>query len=347
MMSNITGIGIIGCGTISRAHFAAIQSQSGMQIIAVADQDYGKAEAAAKELGCKAYEQNLDLISDPKVQAVVLLTPPGYHYDLITMSALHHKHVLAEKPIGVDLNQINSCIKVCEENGVLLSVISQHRFDPATIFAREKIKKNAIGKVIGANCIVNWFRDDMYYNSWRKSKHLAGGGVLAIQAIHTIDLMLWLAGEVDSVKGYVDRTHHASISVEDTAMACFKFKNGGLGVISATTSTFPGYPAKLDILGTDGSITIEGDQVTFYQSRVEEEAEVYTGMEKGNTVADPAQVSIETMAAQYENFIQAIQQGSTLIVTSDEAKKAFLLMDAIYRSSESGEEIKLYELMKK
>jgi UDP-N-acetyl-2-amino-2-deoxyglucuronate dehydrogenase len=344
-MSKLTSIGVIGCGTISRAHFEAIQANDRMKLVGVADHDPTKAEFVAKQYGCKAFSNNLELICDPEIQVVVLLTPPGYHNDLINSCVLHKKHVLAEKPIGTSLEKIDSYIELCEKNGVLLSVISQHRFDPATIFARKKIKEGKLGKVIGTNCVVNWYRDDAYYDSWRGSKQLAGGGVLAIQAIHTIDLMLWLMGDIESVKAYADRTFHLSIDVEDTAMACLKFQNGGLGVISATTSAYPGYPARLDILGTDGSLTIEGDQVAFYHSRLDKDEKVFN-TDKGETVADPGQVSAESIGAQYQDFLEALEQGSKPIVTGEEARKAFQLLDAINRSSESGEEIKLHELIK-
>ncbi|MFF2854784.1 Gfo/Idh/MocA family protein [Peribacillus sp. NPDC058002] len=344
-MSKITNIGVIGCGTISRAHFEAIQANDCMKLVGVADHEFTKAEFVAKQYGCKAYSNNLELICDPEIQVVVLLTPPGYHHDLIKLCALHKKHILAEKPIGISIESIDSYIGLCKENGVLLSVISQHRFDPATIFARKKIKEGNFGKIIGANCVVNWYRDDAYYDSWRGSKQLAGGGVLAIQAIHTIDLMLWLMGEVESVKAYTDRTSHQDIDVEDTAMACLKFKNGSLGVISATTSAYPGYPARLDILGTDGSLTIEGDQVVFYHSRLDNHENILI-TDKGETVADPGQVSAESIGAQYQDFLEALEQGYKPAVTSEEARKAFQLLDAIYRSSETGEEIKLHELIK-
>jgi len=344
-MSKITTIGIIGCGTISKAHIEAIQANKCMELVGVADYDRSKAEFAAKQYGCKVYTNNVELISDPRIQVVVLLTPPGYHHDLIKLCAFYKKHVLAEKPIGTNLKEINSYIELCKDNGVLLSVISQHRFDPSTLFARRKVKEGKLGKLIGTNCIVNWYRDDAYYDSWRGSKLLAGGGVLAIQAIHTIDLMLWIMGDVEAVKAYTDQTFHLSVDVEDTAMATLKFQNGGFGVISATTSAYPGYPTRLDILGTKGSLTIEGDEVTFYQSKLDN-GEKIVKTDKGETVADPGQVCVESIGLQYQDFLEALEQGREPIVTSKEAGKAFQLLDAIYRSSEFGKEIKLHELIK-
>lgn len=345
IMSKIVNVGVIGCGTISKAHFEAIQANHLMKLIGVADHDSKKAKSVSQQYGCKVYSNNLELISDPDIQVVVLLTPPGYHNDLIQLCVRYKKNILAEKPIGTSLEKIDTYIKLCEQSGILFSVISQHRFDQATTFLRDKIKGGKLGRVIGTNCIVNWYRDPNYYDSWRGFRELAGGGVLAIQAIHTIDLMLWIMGEVDSVKAYTDRIFHQTIDVEDTAMACLKFQSGSLGVISATTSAFPGYPARLDILGTEGSLTIEGDEVVFYQSKLDKHEKVLV-TDKKETVADPGQVSIQSIGAQYQDFLEALDQGRKPLVTSEEARKAFQLLHAINKSSESGEEVKLHELIK-
>ncbi len=337
-MSVIMKIGVIGCGTISKAHFEAIKTIDNAMLIGVADNNLSQAKSIAEHYGCKVYSSNFDLISDSEINTVVLLTPPGYHAELIELCALNKKHVLAEKPIGVSLKDIDNYINLCKKNDVLLSIVSQHRFDSATTFARKKIKEGKLGKLVGANCSVNWYRDANYYKSWRGSKELAGGGVLAIQAIHTIDLMLWLMGEVESVKAYIDQILHSSTDIEDTAMACLKFKNGGLGVISATTSAYPGYPARLDILGTQGSLTIEGDEITFYKSNIEKDESIIK-KSSAKTVSDPSQVSVQSIKAQYEDFFEALNHGKELTITSEEARKAFKLLDAIYKSSESDKQV--------
>jgi UDP-N-acetyl-2-amino-2-deoxyglucuronate dehydrogenase len=335
------GVGIIGCGTILQAHLQAIKANQDLKLIGVTDYDYGKAVQCAETSQCKVYRNNLSLIEDPKVQLVVLLTPPIYHKESIRACALNGKHVLAEKPIGTRIEDVNSAVEICKEKNVVFSVVSQHRFDPASRIAKDKIERQAFGKLRGANCIVNWYRKDEYYNNtWRRTSELAGGGVLPIQAIHTIDLMLWLMGEVDSVMAYTSKDGHDDIEVEDSAMACIKFKNGSLAVISATTCAYPGYPARLDIFGMDGSISIEGDEVTFYHSRKEGDSPVAVGV-KGEVVSSPDKVSVESINAQYADVIYSILNQTEPLVTGDEARKVFKLIDAIYQSSRLGKEIKL------
>jgi len=333
------GIGVVGCGTISNAHFTVMKRIPQVKLVGVTSRDLSKAKSAAEENQCKVYESVSNLLQDPEIHMVVFLTPPGVHQELIIPTLESGKHILVEKPIGTDVKKIGMFIQKAKETERVLSCISQHRFDPASQMVREKLNRKALGKVTGANCLVNWYRDQSYYNPWRSSKNQAGGGVLAIQAYHTIDLMLWYMGEVASVKAYTDRIGHEGIDVEDIAMACMRFTNGTLGVISATTSAYPGYPAKLDIFGTQGSVTIEGDELTYYHSRIDQEEILAEA--KGESVADPSQVSIDSILGQYQDVIRAIETGTKPLVTGEAAGKVYALIDAIYESAATGMEIKL------
>ncbi len=337
------GVGVIGLGAISQIHFEAIKKCEGLVLSGIYARKFDQASSEAEKWECNAFQTPDALMEDPNVDLVVLLTPPGIHKELINKAIHHGKHILLEKPIGTNLKDIETYIQAAAKKNLSLSVVSQHRFDGASLLVKDKIEKGYIGDLVGANCTVNWYRDEDYYQGWRTKKELSGGGVLAIQAIHTIDLMLWYLGEVDSVKGYVTNRLHKGIDVEDTAMAIVKFKNGSLGNVSASTSSYPGYPARLDILGTRGSITIEGDKLVHYQSEVDGNP---PNVEDRNakTTDSPSDVSIEPFVTQYQDVIDSICHSKTPLVSGEEAFKAYKLVDAIYKSSESGLEIKLKEV---
>jgi UDP-N-acetyl-2-amino-2-deoxyglucuronate dehydrogenase len=334
------GVGYIGCGTIFNAHIEAVSSISDLKVIGVSSLNYEVAKRRAEEVNCKYYKNTYELINDDEVDLVVLLTPPGAHYELINLALDKGKHVIAEKPIGTNLEEIDSYIQKADKKNLTLSCVSQHRFDDASIFVRDKIDHGALGKITGANCLVNWYRDQEYYMGWRSVRDLSGGGVLSIQAIHTIDLMLWYMGDVESVMAYTNKLSHSNIEVEDIAMAAIKFKNGSLGMISASTCTYPGYPARLDIFGDEGSITIEADEVVYYQSKNDPKNSLRVSS-NGETVDNPGKVTVESFRRQYGNVIDSIKGNYEPLVSGKEARKAYALLTAIYESTKQGKEIKL------
>jgi len=155
-------------------------------------------------------------------------------------------------------------LRVQQEMGVKLAVISQHRFDPATLQVHALAKEQAFGQFVLGNAIVPWWRSQAYYDSgaWRGTWALDGGGVLMNQAIHSIDLLQWLMGPVKSLHAYTDRLAHR-IETEDVAVAILRFKNGALGTIAATTGAYPGVTTRIEIFGDKGSAVIENDNLTY------------------------------------------------------------------------------------
>ncbi|TQR15532.1 Gfo/Idh/MocA family protein [Psychrobacillus soli] len=337
------GVGVIGLGAIAQIHFEAIKKCEQLKLTGIYARKQDQARSEAEKWGCVAFQSPDELMANPNVDIVVLLTPPGIHKELINKAIHYNKHILLEKPIGTYLKDIEEYIQAASEKNLSFSVVSQHRFDNASQLVKEKIERGYIGEIVGANCSVNWYRDTDYYQGWRTKQELAGGGVLAIQGIHTIDLMLWFLGEVESVKGYVTNRLHKDIGVEDTAMATVKFANGSLGSISASTSSYPGFPARLELLGTNGSITIEGDRLVFYQSNLDENPPIVQ-VKSAKTTDSPSDVSIEPFVTQYEDVIRSIEQSKEPLVSGEEAFKAYRLVAAIYKSSETGLEINLKEV---
>lgn len=332
------GVGIVGLGAISEIHFKAIQQVEQLDLIGVYARKFELAEEQANSWGCEAFVTLDDLLANEAIDLVVLLTPPGVHKEMIEKAIQAKKHVLLEKPIGTNVEEIEMYIQKAKKNNLSLSVVSQHRFDEASQLVKQKIEEGKIGEIVGANCLVNWFRDEDYYQGWRTKKELSGGGALAIQGIHTIDLMIWFLGDVKGVKGYVANRLHKNIDVEDSAMASIQFANGSLGSISASTSSYPGFPARLDILGTQGSLTVEGDRLVSYESKIDTvPPEVKSRSAKSTD--SPSDVAVEPFVAQYKDVIESIHKNKEPIVSAEEAFKAYKLVDAIYKSSETGSEI--------
>ena len=146
-MTKRLGVGLIGLGAISEAHLKTIQENEELELVGVADRNNHKAERIAEVTHCKAYNNNKELIKDNDVDLVVLLTPPGYHEELITDCAMNGKHIIAEKPVGTDTEKIKKYLRLCKEKEIKLSIVSQHRFDSSAIITKKKLEQGALGKL--------------------------------------------------------------------------------------------------------------------------------------------------------------------------------------------------------
>ena len=151
------------------------------------------------------------------------------------------KHVLCEKPLDVTQDKINKMINACKEANVILGGIFQRRTNLAAINTRKAISEGKLGKIVMASASLKYYRDQEYYDSdpWRGTWALDGGGALMNQGIHGIDMLQWLAGDIESVFARC-ATLSRNIEGEDTAVAAIKFKNGALGIIEGATSVYPG-----------------------------------------------------------------------------------------------------------
>ncbi|MDA1193143.1 MAG: Gfo/Idh/MocA family oxidoreductase, partial [Candidatus Poribacteria bacterium] len=226
------------------------------------------------------------------------------------------------------------------EMGVTLGVVFQHRFDPATRYLKRLLTEDDLGKVALGSVYVKWFRTEDYYdpNSWRGSWKTAGGGALINQAIHAIDVLLWLMGDVERLMGYYDAVVH-DIEVEDTATATLRFMNGSLGVIEASTTTYPQAPERIEIAGSRGTVAIEGDQIVKHELAGRGADLPHFPIEdqrfKGKSYYGSSHPRI------VEDFVNALVEGRKPYVDGHEGRKVLEVIFAIYESSRSGKEVVL------
>jgi predicted dehydrogenase len=258
------GIAVVGCGSIGPTHAGVVRDLPEARLVAVVDIVPERAHELAQKFGSPRVYTSLDAaLTDPDVQLITIGTPSGMHAVSAIQALRAGRHVIVEKPMEVSLQACDQMIDAADQTGRVLSVISQHRFDPATQLAKKLITEGAIGDIVLACANVHWWRTQAYYDSgdWRGTWKLDGGGALMNQGVHTVDLLQWLAGDVDEVVAHTRTAAHERIEVEDIAAALLKFKNGAVGTLTATTAAFDGYPVRIEIFGTQGSIVLEGDAV--------------------------------------------------------------------------------------
>ena len=278
------GFGLIGCGMIAEFHTRAINEIPRRQVVAAWSRHPENAAKIDRLSGgrCTAYSDLDALFAHPGLDVVCVCTPSGAHMDPAVRAAEAGKHVVVEKPLEITLPRCDAIIDACDRAGVRLCTIFPSRFTAANIRLKEAIALGRFGRLTLGDTHVKWWRTQDYYDSggWRGTWQLDGGGALMNQAIHNVDLLYWLMGDVVSITAHTATLAHERIEVEDTAVASLRFQNGALGVIEAATSAYPGLLKRTEIHGDRGSARVEQDDITLwdFQEKVPSDNEVYAAM---------------------------------------------------------------------
>jgi UDP-N-acetyl-2-amino-2-deoxyglucuronate dehydrogenase len=327
-------IGLVGCGNISDTHARAAREVGDAELVAYWGRDLAKAAAMAQRYGGKAYQELDAFLAHRPMDVVVVGTPSGLHAEHARAAARQGLHVLVEKPLDITTARIDGLTAECDQAGVKLGVIFQDRAAPDLIWLKRLIARGGLGRPIVASARVRWYRPPEYYTGsrWRGTWGLDGGGALMNQGIHTIDLLLWLLGDVDLVYATTRTALHA-IAVEDTAVACLEFVSGAVGTLEATTAAFPGLPRRVELTGSEGTIVIERDRVVSVELRTPVEAPPHEGEPSGNAsvVADA-----RGHARVLQDFVAAITSGAAPLCDGREGRRSVALVEAMYRSARAG-----------
>lgn len=338
--------GVIGCGVIGKRHADEISAIEGAKLVAVADSEVDRARAFGEQYGVDWHDDYRALLERSDVDVITICTPSGMHARFTTAAAEAGKHVIVEKPIDITLQKADQMIEACRTAGVKLCVISQHRFDASTVKVKEKLAAGTLGNTILGEAAVNWYRSQGYYDSagWRGTWEWDGGGALMNQSIHTIDLLQYLMGPVESVQAQMGTLNHDRIEVEDVAVAIVRFQNGALGTIVGTTAAYPGLSARLEVFGTQGSAVIESDKLThLYVAEAEVEG-VQHKVAAQNLAETEAQVAGEQPTAhrlQFMDMMAAIREDREPLVNGVEGRKGLEIIQAIYQSARTGKSVSL------
>jgi predicted dehydrogenase len=346
------GFAIIGCGMIARFHARALAEVPGTRVAALISRSTAAAEKMARELNltdCVLATDLPSVLARPDVDAVIVTTPSGAHLEPAVAAAAAGKHVVVEKPLEITTERCDRIIEACDRHRVKLCTIFPSRFGDANRTLKSAIEAGRFGRLTLGETTCKWWRSQAYYDEggWKGTKALDGGGALMNQAIHNVDLLLWMMGPVRHIAGFTAMLAHERIEVEDTAVACLRFANGSLGVIQATTSVHPGLPKTIAIHGDRGTAVIEQDDVlrwlltpeTAEDKQILERFAQKVGGSGGSS--NPAAISHEGHRRQLADFVHAVQSNTAPQVDGREGRKAVEVIQAIYRSAETGRTIEL------
>lgn len=330
-------IGVIGLGMASGPHARSLADlQERVEVAATFSPSPARREAFAATHGFAVCDSADRIFSDASIDAVMLLTPPSSHLELVRRAAEAGKHVLLEKPLEISRERSEALVSAAASAGIRLGVVLQHRFRPITLALAELIGQGRLGEIVSASSrLYNWRPQSYYDQPGRGTLARDGGGVLLTQGIHTLDLMISLAGLPVEATGYVATSSIHRMETEDLAMAAIRFGNGGIGTVSATTCAYPGMADAVDIIGSKGTARIDGTTLhaAFHDGT---QIRKNDGSLGGGAGADPMAFPHEHHRAVLADFLDAIENGRDPKVTGREALKVHRLIDAILESSRTG-----------
>lgn len=335
---------LIGAGNIGKVHARAIADIPDTRVAVVCDVVEQSARNLAEANGAAWTTDYRQAVARADVDVVCIGTPNGLHAEPAIAAAEAGKHLIVEKPLDVTLERADRIIAAAEKAGVKLTCVFPLRFMAGAPKAREAICQGRLGRLALADAYVKWYRTQEYYGSWHGTWKLEGGGALINQAIHSIDLLQWLAGPVETVFGRTATLAHR-MEAEDTGSAVLTFRSGALGVIQGATSCWPGDPSRVELHGDKGTIALDEGRIVKWKladaAPGEEEAMLNLEPNLGSASGSPVGFSYENHRRQFAAMVQAIREDGEPPILGAEARKALEIILAIYRSAQTGAVVRL------
>lgn len=330
-------LGIVGLGMASAPHARSLLDLADrVEVVAACSPTQTRREAFARDYGLPTCEDPATIFDDDSIDAVLLLTPPNTHLELVRRAAAAGKHILLEKPLETSVERAEALVALADAAGVKLGVVLQHRFRPTGTALAELVRGGRLGTLVSASVHLNNWRPQSYYDQpGRGTRERDGGGVLLTQAIHTLDLLISVAGTPSEVTAYAVTSPVHRMETEDLVAGAMRFDNGAIGSITATTSAYPGHPDAIDIIGTKGMARLEG---TTLSAAFHDGSDFHLEDEGagGGTGADPMAFSHQHHRAVLADFLDAVATSRQPRVNGHEALKVHRLIDALLRSADTG-----------
>ena len=330
------GVGVIGTGMAAAPHAKALNDlRDHIDLRGVFSRNAEKCKTFASRFELPFIKNLEDLINDPKLDIIIILTPPNQRLKLVQQFSDAGKHILMEKPVERSSAKAKKIVNLCKEKNVKLGIVFQHRFRESSQKLKKLILSHSLGSIFTVQVQVPWWRDQSYYDEpGRGSYERDGGGVLISQAIHTLDLMLSLTGPVSEVQALSSTSQFHKMESEDFVAGGLKFKSGASGSIFASTSSFPGNAESITLNCEKASAHLQSGVLTikWLDSRTEKYGET-SGTGGG---ADPMAFPHDWHRDLIDNFVKSVQNNYNSLISGEEALNVHELIDALIESSNKG-----------
>jgi UDP-N-acetyl-2-amino-2-deoxyglucuronate dehydrogenase len=338
-------VGIFGTGAIANKHAQAYRN-IGFEVVACSNKTESRGREFAARWSAEFVPDFDDLCRYPGLDFIDVCTFPEFHLQPVEVCGEIKRPIQLQKPIATNLETARRIVQVARQSGIKLGVVSQHRFDDSVVFLKRALAAKRLGKLLQADAYVKWFRNDEYYaraikGSWRTE----GGGALINQAIHQVDILLYIMGPVSFVSGVWQIGSRHKIESEDIVNALLSYQSGATGVIQAATAFWPGYTERIEIHGTKGTAIISGDRLTGWDVQADESANAADPAPIEHDVAsgssDPMSIRLTSLERQFQDFADSITTGREPVVNGEEGYRALEVVLGIYRSCRENKPVQL------
>jgi UDP-N-acetyl-2-amino-2-deoxyglucuronate dehydrogenase len=334
-------VGIIGTGAISYKHAQAYKN-IGYEVTVCNDVNEEAGHKFADMYGAEFVKSYQEVCRHPKVDFVDVCTFPDFRLQPLEICAETKKHIQVQKPIATNLETAKKMIETAGKAGIQLGVVSQHRFDDSSIFLSRALAAGRLGKIIQADAYVKWYRSAEYYSrpikgSWATE----GGGALINQAIHQVDVLLWLIGPVRELFSFWQLGALHKIESEDVISILMHYASGATGVIQSSTAMWPGYTERIEIHGTKGTAILSGDKLTTWDVREDSGEPAPLAKEVMSGSSDPMAIPLTPFERQFREFGDAIRTGRKPSISGEDGYRALELVIGAYRSCREGQMVVL------
>lgn len=329
-------VAILGTGAIANKHAQAYRN-IGFDLVACSNKTESRGREFAERWSTRFIADYRELCRLPDVDFVDVCTFPDFHLEPVQACAEIGRPVQLQKPIATNLETARAIVDTARRAAIPLCVMSQHRFDDATLFLNRAFAAGRLGKLLQADAYVKWFRSDEYYSrpikgSWQTE----GGGALINQAIHQVDILLYLMGPVSYLSGVWQLGARHKIESEDVVNAVLTYQSGATGVIQAATAFWPGYTERIELHGTKGTAIISGDRLTSWDVLDDEQANATDPAPVAQNVAsgssDPMAIALTSFERQFQDFADAIRHRREPVSNGEDGYRALEVVRGIYES---------------
>jgi predicted dehydrogenase len=335
------GVAIVGLGMAIKPHVLALRDlEERVEFVGGYSPTPERRAQFTQAWSLPAAESLEALLANPRLDAVLIATPPRAHADVALAAARAGKHVLVEKPVDVDYGSAKRLVDEIEGLGRTFGVVFQHRFRESAIALRERLQAGKLGPLVSASASIRWWRSFEYFAQPGRGMFARdAGGVLLTQAVHTLDLMLNLVGPAARLTALVRTSPLRDIDTEDIACAVVEYANGAVGVVDATTTAYPGYPERIEIAGTRGSAVIEAERLAV--NLHDQPPLAIEGSTSGGGGADPMAFSHDAHRRLIADFLDAVERNAQPLASARSALRVHALIDAMLTSSRERRSVEL------
>lgn len=296
-------------------------------VVGVWDSDKKVSQDWADELGCKAYESWQDILADENVDGIILNSPTNEHPEILIASAKAGKHIFTEKVLALKNTEAEEIEKEVKESGIKFTISYPHKCRDTLQFAKKIISEGKLGTMtyarvrnVHGGSIANWLPAHFY------DREQCGGGAMIDLGAHPMYTLEWMLGKPVSVQSLF--TNITDRPVEDNAVCLIEFEGGAIGVSeTGFVSTCDKYV--FEASGTKGAVRVIGDDVA-YSCEETEKQWVNAELEQ-MYIPSPINYWIDSILGKNDGTMFGI----------DDAVSLTALMDAAYRSYESGSKEKV------